>query len=206
MSDGPQGDGWWIASDGKWYPPEKHPDYKPPPPTAPPPVPPPPPGGDTNWPIVAGVVGGLFLLLLIGLGALVGSGVGSSTHNRAEPLYGTWNVVDAGAHYTFRSDGSWYVARTLGGDPYDTGTYTVRKWHLEDYEGPILTLDTDESSRICPRTTGGYVVTFNDPDTMRLETHFYDECESRGSHLPGVLTRVRRPPKVPPSSLSVEED
>ena len=32
MSDLPQGEGWWEASDGKWYPPEKHPDYRPPPP------------------------------------------------------------------------------------------------------------------------------------------------------------------------------
>lgn len=46
MSDVSQGPGWWIASDGKWYPPEQHPDYRPPPPpTAPggafPPMPPP---------------------------------------------------------------------------------------------------------------------------------------------------------------------
>lgn len=27
MSDAPQGDGWWQASDGKWYRPEDHPDY-----------------------------------------------------------------------------------------------------------------------------------------------------------------------------------
>ncbi|MCX7619639.1 MAG: hypothetical protein N2037_02200 [Acidimicrobiales bacterium] len=27
MSDTPQGHGWWQASDGKWYPPEQHPDY-----------------------------------------------------------------------------------------------------------------------------------------------------------------------------------
>lgn len=27
MSDTAQGEGWWIASDGKWYPPETHPDY-----------------------------------------------------------------------------------------------------------------------------------------------------------------------------------
>lgn len=26
LSDIPQGDGWWIASDGKWYPPHLHPD------------------------------------------------------------------------------------------------------------------------------------------------------------------------------------
>jgi Domain of unknown function (DUF4190) len=27
MSDTQQGAGWWQASDGKWYPPEQHPDY-----------------------------------------------------------------------------------------------------------------------------------------------------------------------------------
>ena len=27
MSDGPLGEGWWRAVDGKWYPPERHPDY-----------------------------------------------------------------------------------------------------------------------------------------------------------------------------------
>jgi len=27
MSDVSQGAGWWRASDGKWYPPESHPDY-----------------------------------------------------------------------------------------------------------------------------------------------------------------------------------
>jgi Domain of unknown function (DUF4389) len=46
MSDVSQGPGWWIASDGKWYPPEQHPDYQPaPPPIEPggafPPMPPP---------------------------------------------------------------------------------------------------------------------------------------------------------------------
>jgi len=37
MSDFAQGPDWWVASDGKWYPPEMHPSYQPPPP--------PPPGG-----------------------------------------------------------------------------------------------------------------------------------------------------------------
>ena len=35
MSDSPQKDGWWEASDGKWYPPQDHADYvdsRPPPP------------------------------------------------------------------------------------------------------------------------------------------------------------------------------
>jgi len=39
MSDTSQGPGWWIASDGKWYPPESAPAPAPPPP-APPGVPP----------------------------------------------------------------------------------------------------------------------------------------------------------------------
>lgn len=30
MSDTSQGEGWWVASDGKWYAPEQHPDYVPP--------------------------------------------------------------------------------------------------------------------------------------------------------------------------------
>ncbi len=28
MSDSSQGPGWWVASDGVWYPPEQHPDYR----------------------------------------------------------------------------------------------------------------------------------------------------------------------------------
>ncbi len=33
MSDTPRMEGWWQASDGKWYPPEQHPNYQPLPPT-----------------------------------------------------------------------------------------------------------------------------------------------------------------------------
>lgn len=32
MSETPQGEGWWQASDGRWYPPELHPQFLPPPP------------------------------------------------------------------------------------------------------------------------------------------------------------------------------
>jgi len=31
MSDRPNGEGWWLASDGKWYPPESRPNPPPPP-------------------------------------------------------------------------------------------------------------------------------------------------------------------------------
>ncbi|MGB0114160.1 MAG: DUF4328 domain-containing protein [Ilumatobacteraceae bacterium] len=37
MSDVQQGPGWWLASDGKWYPPESRPQPLPPPPVATPP-------------------------------------------------------------------------------------------------------------------------------------------------------------------------
>ncbi len=41
MSESPQGDGWWQASDLKWYPPELHPADKAPPQSSPePPTPP----------------------------------------------------------------------------------------------------------------------------------------------------------------------
>lgn len=41
MSESPQGDGWWQASDLKWYPPERHPDYEAAPQSSPePPTPP----------------------------------------------------------------------------------------------------------------------------------------------------------------------
>jgi hypothetical protein len=35
MSDQPHGHGWWQASDNKWYPPERHPNYLTPPPPPP---------------------------------------------------------------------------------------------------------------------------------------------------------------------------
>jgi hypothetical protein len=47
MSEMSQGPGWWLASDGRWYPPEQHPGYVP----TPPPVPPiPPPGPPAQSP------------------------------------------------------------------------------------------------------------------------------------------------------------
>jgi hypothetical protein len=48
MSDVSHGPGWWLASDGKWYAPESHPNYVPPP--SPPPLTPPPPPKWTQAP------------------------------------------------------------------------------------------------------------------------------------------------------------
>jgi hypothetical protein len=44
MSDTPQGPGWWLASDGRWYAPELHPDFR-----EQPLEPPTPPAGE-GWP------------------------------------------------------------------------------------------------------------------------------------------------------------
>ncbi len=50
MSDVSRGAGWWQASDGKWYPPESHPNYQPqPPPPAPAAAQPPPGPGPQPW-------------------------------------------------------------------------------------------------------------------------------------------------------------
>ena len=48
MTDTPQDAGWWVASDGRWYPPEQHPDY-------PLNVGPAPPGSAAPTPEIAGL-------------------------------------------------------------------------------------------------------------------------------------------------------
>lgn len=74
MSDVSQGPGWWTASDGKWYPPELHPNYVPPPP-------PPPPGAVEAAPPAVQECGPrgaritVRVLLAIGFLLLVGGGI-----------------------------------------------------------------------------------------------------------------------------------
>lgn len=60
MTDHPEGPGWWVASDGKWYPPETHPNYQP--------LPPPPP--TTRGPTASGI-GTPRLAAIIGSGAVL---------------------------------------------------------------------------------------------------------------------------------------
>jgi peptidyl-prolyl cis-trans isomerase B (cyclophilin B) len=77
MSDVSQGPGWWQASDLKWYPPERHPNYEAPPPPPPPKLPPPswaPPQQPTQpaptrrsttpW-IIAGVAAAFVVVLVV---------------------------------------------------------------------------------------------------------------------------------------------
>ena len=90
MSDGPQGEGWWQASDGKWYPPSTAPATPPEAPTSPTPAstPPdpfapgggsPPPAGAVPGPAATGGGGGKLALvgiLALVVGLLVGGGIG----------------------------------------------------------------------------------------------------------------------------------
>jgi hypothetical protein len=70
VSDAPQGEGWWLASDGRWYPPQA--DTRPPPPPAPTPfastpytpIPgTPPSNGMAVAALVLGIVGVVFGLI-----------------------------------------------------------------------------------------------------------------------------------------------
>ncbi len=81
MSDEQGNAGWWLASDGRWYSPEQHPDFVAPPataesPAAAPDTPPPNPassqgtGWSKAWPWFAvSAAGFLMLSALIGLAA-----------------------------------------------------------------------------------------------------------------------------------------
>jgi hypothetical protein len=80
MSDSSQGPGWWQASDGRWYPPQSHPNQPaaPPPPTysAPPPVAYGAPGakksGMPGWAKVVLILGGILVVLVGGCTVAVG--------------------------------------------------------------------------------------------------------------------------------------
>ncbi len=112
MSDQARGPGWWVASDGKWYPPETHPNYRPPPPPPPqprsaveqvrnrpperPPVEPLRPDRPRRakrererkplsvWKVALGVMLGLFLFV-VACSALISSGVKKVSDDANKP-------------------------------------------------------------------------------------------------------------------------
>ncbi|MEQ8717768.1 MAG: FxLYD domain-containing protein [Acidimicrobiales bacterium] len=116
MSDTSQGEGWWQASDGQWYPPESHPDYLPPPPTEstlpPPPasaaVPSPPPAADGSTggnglavaALVLGIIGAVvgliplffFLAFILGGLALIFGLIGRKKGKPRRKM-ATWGAV-----------------------------------------------------------------------------------------------------------------
>lgn len=82
MSDTPQGQNWWRATDGKWYPPEQLPPGYQLPPT-------PPPKADI-WGCLGGVVGILGVVLIVGLVlAAFGWLLTSSPNGDEEPAQST---------------------------------------------------------------------------------------------------------------------
>lgn len=90
MSDRPRGSGWWLASNGKWYPPEDALDAAPPPP--PPPSEPPGEGwwlaSDANW----------------------------YPPESRRPAAAAVPPADAGADWWLASDGNWYPPETRPGE------------------------------------------------------------------------------------------
>ena len=71
MSDQSHGPGWWLASDGRWYPPDQAPAVPPPETWATPPPGPPPSSGTSKGAVIALVaVGGLVVLALLSVVAL----------------------------------------------------------------------------------------------------------------------------------------
>ena len=92
MSDQSQGPGWWLASDGRWYPPDQAPAVPPAETWATPPPGPPPPsglsGGAKGLIVGAAVLG---LLLVVGLVALL---VGSDGDDEPGPTTTTARAGD----------------------------------------------------------------------------------------------------------------
>jgi hypothetical protein len=92
MSDQSQGPGWWLASDGKWYPPDQAPAVPPPETWAVPPAGPPPSGGmSTGAKIAIAVVVGFFGLILISVLAIAVLGTDSESSFEA-----TGSTLDGG--------------------------------------------------------------------------------------------------------------
>ncbi|MEQ1786229.1 MAG: hypothetical protein ABL966_04180 [Acidimicrobiales bacterium] len=88
MSDAPQGPGWWIASDGRWYPPDEAPPVPPASTWATPPPGPPPRSGLSTGAIVALSIAAVVGLLAVLLGATLLLGTEASVEGDAGPADG----------------------------------------------------------------------------------------------------------------------
>ena len=88
MSDQSQGPGWWLASDGRWYPPDQAPAVPPPESWAPPPAGPPRSGRSTGAVMAIAAVVGLVGLLLVGIVAaqLLGDEADTSSSSTGAPI------------------------------------------------------------------------------------------------------------------------
>jgi hypothetical protein len=107
MSDTSQGEGWWMASDGKWYPPQTAATTQPPPPPATAAAGPAPAQGDqpretATAALVCGIVGLCiswipfvgFAGLILGIIALVLGFVKRKTHKvKAAMILGTLAII-----------------------------------------------------------------------------------------------------------------
>ena len=81
MSDTSHGTGWWQASDGKWYPPELHPDYEPPSSASPPNKRPRPPLSRRWW-----FIGSVAVVAVIVIATALSAGKKKSSAVHVTPL------------------------------------------------------------------------------------------------------------------------
>lgn len=84
MSEASQGPGWWLASDGKWYPPESQPA---------PPAPPAPPAKKDN-PGCTRTMAGWTLLVVGVIALLVGFGWMNESHSTEHRYQGESHRID----------------------------------------------------------------------------------------------------------------
>jgi hypothetical protein len=80
MTDTPPAPGWWLASDGRWYPPEQHPA-----PTYQPHIPPPTVGAANSDAIASLVLG---ILWLGGIGSVIAIVLGIRARREIDRSYG----------------------------------------------------------------------------------------------------------------------
>lgn len=137
MSDISQGEGWWQASDHKWYPPEQHPDFQAPPePAAPAPAPPPPAAppapasSNAKW-----IVVGVLALAVIGLSAFLLLGqddgkkntvaVSSSPSSSSSTASSSSSSSSSSSQLTESQLRARMLSATDLGPTFEDGTFTV---------------------------------------------------------------------------------
>ena len=123
MSDTSQGAGWWLASDGKWYPPQP-----------PAPAPPPPPVGrpQRKRPGCLAIIGGAAVLLVLLVIVIVIVAVAGSKSTKT-------NTSDLG--------GSAPSAAYKVGDTADTSGYKVAVFSFKDPQPPTNAIDTPDKGK-----------------------------------------------------------
>jgi hypothetical protein len=182
MSDASRGPGWWQASDGKWYPPEQHPDAHrlPDPPPASTPRPGPPPTGPT--PIIqdtsrrgrwkwwaAGVVVAAIVLAVIAATADTDDTPSDDADTVAEPAGEASTTTDTGSAVTTEPPAMTDAPATTG-----TSATTDAPATSATTEPPATTETSETSATTEPPATSQPAVPSGPTCTIRGVDDFSD--------------------------------